>query len=346
MTQYGNGGNRPNNGHGNGGSQNRYGQQPQNRGQYPNQQNRGNSGYNNRPNNSHHNPQNNHNNNHGGYPPPRQQTDVPYTAVANLGLLFNKLLYINETPAGNAELNYGIREEANGHDIKAKLDALYAASKAQMTTSKALLAPPEELGTDSILLKTLYPGLYAGLGYRHGVPGDSADIKNGFSFDYTSGLPVLPASSVKGCLRSGLTEKKEDALCLIQQIFPACGLEAPDLQGLHDLVNTLFGPDAEKENTSLMKERIIFFDAYPVACDDRLLGPDYITPHPGNGLIEPKPIKMLKVCGGVTWRFPMLFPGNMAENKKTALKLLFTQIMIGWGVGAKTNVGYGNLIEV
>ena len=50
-------------------------------------------------------------------------------------------------------------------------------------------------------LKTTYPGALIGSGLVHGV-GDDHEIKIGFQFDYVSGLPYIPGSSVKGILRS------------------------------------------------------------------------------------------------------------------------------------------------
>lgn len=320
--------------------------------------------YNNRPNNFNHKPYNQNNNldrrgaspqpsrsngyNNQHHKPPRAESAPARYEFPdiNLGLLFNKLLYIDETPTANLELKYGIREKADEDKLASKMDALYQYHQSQLKQGTAVLAPPVDMQTDAIRLKTIYPGLYAGLGYSHGLPKSNIDTKNGFSFDYTSGLPVLPASSVKGCLRSGLTEKKEDALYLLEQYPEACDCAEPNEETLSAFVNTLFGPEAETQNDAPMQDRIIFFDAYPEKCDDRLLGADYITPHTGKGLVEPRPIKMLKVCGGVTWCFPLRFPAGMAEAKKNAIKQVFTLILTGWGVGAKTNVGYGNLIEI
>lgn len=53
----------------------------------------------------------------------------------------------------------------------------------------------------SIKLQTTYPGLLVGVGYNHQVSNTEA-INAGFSFDHTTGLPLLPGSSVKGVLRS------------------------------------------------------------------------------------------------------------------------------------------------
>lgn len=51
-------------------------------------------------------------------------------------------------------------------------------------------------------LYTTYPGLTTGTGLPHGIKGEDDDFKIGSYFDYTTGLPTLPGSSVKGVLRS------------------------------------------------------------------------------------------------------------------------------------------------
>lgn len=54
------------------------------------------------------------------------------------------------------------------------------------------------------------PGLLIGSGLAHGLPGSEEDVKTGLQFDYTSGLPVIPGSSVKGVIRSAFPTIKED----------------------------------------------------------------------------------------------------------------------------------------
>lgn len=255
----------------------------------------------------------------------------------NLGYLFNRLLYTDET---------GLREYRGQGErnrlIKNRLDHLYQDSRMQLERAHALLAPPEGMATDIIELETQYPGLYVGLGYAHGLPGSNDDIKNGFFFDHTTGLPIVPASSVKGKLRSAFEEMPEYTLLLLQETkFFANADEAT----VKALLNELFEGEGEKQQPLPMNQRTVFFDAYPCQCSNQgLLGPDSITPHDEKGLQEPNPIKMLKVKGGVRWRFPFRF-APMEEGRKEALVQVFTQLLMDWGIGAKTNVGYGTLIR-
>ncbi|GAA0182522.1 type III-B CRISPR module RAMP protein Cmr6 [Clostridium sediminicola] len=54
---------------------------------------------------------------------------------------------------------------------------------------------------NTFILKTTYPGLIIGSGYMHSIKNDD-EFKLGFYFDYTTGLPIIPGSSVKGMIRS------------------------------------------------------------------------------------------------------------------------------------------------
>ena len=53
-----------------------------------------------------------------------------------------------------------------------------------------------------------YPGLLVGTGYIHTTGLSNDEIKMGFSFDYVSGLPYIPATSVKGTLKQAFSGEK------------------------------------------------------------------------------------------------------------------------------------------
>lgn len=203
------------------------------------------------------------------------------------------------------------------------------------------------------------PGLLIGSGLAHGLPGSEEDVKTGLQFDYTSGLPVIPGSSVKGVIRSAFPTIKEDKeqsneadaeklnyiKSLIADIpeFSALGLEDKDI---FELGNQMFNHGD------------IFADALLVGYGTRMkqhgpvkqvLTEDYITPHTGGPLAQPIPIKIVKVAPGVTFAFCFKFN----ETKIGAIvvsasmkKALCAAILQDLGVGAKTNVGYGVLKEV
>ena len=175
----------------------------------------------------------------------------------------------------------------------------------------------------------LYPGLVTGTGLVH----DSKNIEGGYNlgmhFDYTWGMPVVYGSSVKGVLRQYFEEffledkgcRRDDAKLLCKAIF-------------------------EGEGRSIY-ERDIFFDAVITGeYDGRILDDDSITPHTEGPLKDPVPITMLKIAPGckIEFRFRL---HNSVINEKTYTvdfkKNLFKKILGTVGVGAKTNVGYGQL---
>ena len=56
-------------------------------------------------------------------------------------------------------------------------------------------------------LYTAYPGVLIGTGNPHEISMENA-IKCGFSFDYVTGLPYIPGSSIKGMLRSYFSKRR------------------------------------------------------------------------------------------------------------------------------------------
>jgi len=103
-----------------------------------------------------------------------------------------------------------------------------------------------------------------------------------------------------------------------------------------DTKNRLYSPKS-------IYDRDIFFDAVITAPDKkgRILCSDSITPHGDNPLKNPTPITFVKIAPGCKLEFRFKLAGNIEERK---LKLdLFKEILTTIGVGAKTNVGYGQL---
>lgn len=227
-------------------------------------------------------------------------------------------------------------------------------------------------------LAVLNPGLLTGSGYTHQI-GYPAEFMLGFSFDFTTGMPVLPGHSVKGVLRSvfpqlefdadsAWTWKKDPAPLQYQKArfvlktlrayapeLPAFEDENDGLHFVHRLELALFeGYDAEKLSAQVpvsallpLSKRAVFFDALAVKtnADDRLMGRDALTPHP-DPLKNPVPLPFIKVEAGVEfcfqWRLPEVKIGDIYLTVKV-LGDFCTQILKTVGVGAKTNTGYGQL---
>ena len=185
---------------------------------------------------------------------------------------------------------------------------------------------------DCFTLKILYPGLVTGIGLVH----DSKKLEGGYNlgmhFDYTWGMPVVYGSSVKGVLREYFKEFYEGDI---------------DSQKLEE---DIFAGKSGNENKSIY-HRDIFFDAvitkpYESNNKEHLLEDDSITPHKDGPLKNPLPITMLKIAPGCEIEFRFRLVDSVVDGKvfkkKDKLKL-FKNILKTVGVGAKTNVGYGQL---
>jgi CRISPR-associated protein Cmr6 len=173
----------------------------------------------------------------------------------------------------------------------------------------------EVLGNTHFRATTTYPGLLLGSGNTHELPDIKGQAILGFHFDYTSGLPVIQGSSIKGVLRSAFKHGE-----YVQELLKNETLN----------VKTL-----EKE---IFDNNDIFFDATISSANGKILGDDYITPH-ANELKDPIPLRFIKVVPNVTFRFDFeLHDGLITKEQKSKL---FQEILEDLGLGAKTNVGYG-----
>lgn len=215
-------------------------------------------------------------------------------------------------------------------------------------------------------LQTIYPGLITGIGMAHAT-GMEGEGKLGMAFDYTSGLPYIPGSSVKGLLRSifpfvqknkdeyaekQLAEKHQYMKSVWDDLRSKWEDNSNPLPDLEDkdfdmLAEWIFEGKSNKVNLSIY-ERDIFFDAQIEGdyLQKGFLGFDYITPHK-EALKDPTPIKFLKILPNVSFVFYFKLSDSKLSSGKIipakAKRMLFKEILTTVGIGAKTNVGYGQL---
>lgn len=267
-------------------------------------------------------------------------------------------------------------KDSDSRKANAKANEKAFRIKNQTLTSTAKVKPfspakLEKIGIQSVRMIVQNPGLLPGIGYPHEV-GYPGELKLGFGFDHTTGLPVLPGSSVKGVLRSvfpqvkfeaenpqNMTEtpnatqrnKAEYFFGLLKKL----GVENLDAheQAPQALIHAVelsifYGFDfseTPRQKRKPMCEHDVFFDALPVHfAENQLLGRDALTPHGNDLLKDPIPLPFLKVMPGVVFCFCFKLRatevGNViitAEQKRR----LFAEILCTVGAGAKTNVGYG-----
>ncbi|OHE02873.1 MAG: type III-B CRISPR module RAMP protein Cmr6 [Sulfurimonas sp. RIFCSPLOWO2_12_36_12] len=184
----------------------------------------------------------------------------------------------------------------------------------------------EALGNVQFEATTTYPGLLIGSGNAHELPDIKGQAILGFHFDYTTGLPCLQGSSVKGILRSAFKHRdyiKE----LLDEKNRAVDIEKLEIE--------IFGQT--NGSTKIVAGKDVFFDANVAKYSKELLGDDFITPHK-DPLKNPIPLRFIKVMPNVTFRFDFeLHDGLLSRDEKA---ILFAQILSDLGAGARTNVGY------
>lgn len=236
----------------------------------------------------------------------------------------------------------------------------------------------DELGDQlsAFKLYTAYPGLLEGIGNPRGLlepdnetnnsASDASQIKCGFTFDYTTGVPFIPGSALKGLLRSYFpgsgnkkdSEKEEYIRVLFAESFEAHdrlpaeeATRKAENMNIEELENMIFGcarEDAVEGSEAEKNRNDIFLGAYPdTSTDKSLMDMDYITPHTGGLFKNPVPIKILKVRPNIGFDFCFILHDHIVNDlliSKEVLRDVFQKIILDMGAGAKTNTGYGRFL--
>jgi len=226
--------------------------------------------------------------------------------MRNLNLLFNKTYY-NSLTANDFS---GV-----GEMNKLIFDARFS--------HKRDYQAPGAMVSHSFLMTVCYPGLLVGIGNTHDSGMGDEEIGVGFSFDYVTGQPYISGSSVKGVLRSHFKNHPQAIMDLCQK----------DRAWVSKLEAEIF------------EYSDVFFDAVVYDGDEygALMGAEYITPHK-SPTENPVPIKLIKVLPGV--RFSFRFQLHDSQSMSAAEKeSLLRKLLRLFGIGAKTNVGFGILKE-
>lgn len=284
--------------------------------------------------------------------------------------------------------NNGLLDLTNNNLKKDSTEDLFKAKNKDITDTKYELPGLQQNTSKFFILKTTYPGLLLGAGYGHEISA-KGEFKLGFFFDYTSGLPIIPGSSIKGVLRSVFPNYKKRSTTdniqykdeeldktkaawiqaqlneinnpkfLSEHFNPIDHITDEQEQSIFKLCYEIFeGVKDHKHEKNEDKylsiyKRDIFLDSiiYKAGNDQLIVGSDSITPHKKDGLSyeesmlkNPVPLPFLKVLPNVEFQFRFdLKDGDIltAEQKEK----LFKKIILTIGIGAKTNVGYGQFVE-
>lgn len=191
--------------------------------------------------------------------------------------------------------------------------------------------------------------------------------KLGFTLDYVYGLPFLPGSSLKGTLKSCFPQKEqtyEEKLLYAEYIFSLLPEESKKCFGSLEPSEKIKLIEELRDN--IFEDNDIFLGSYPrLEKESTLFESDYITPHK-SPLKNPIPIQILKVRPGIPFEFFFVLhdfcaghggakqeDGSEVGNQQSVFSIsaeqklnLFKACILDVGIGAKTNVGYGNMLEV
>jgi CRISPR-associated protein Cmr6 len=175
--------------------------------------------------------------------------------------------------------------------------------------------------------------LVFGMGYDH-------PTEIGFMFDWTTGLPIIPGSSLKGAARAA----------------------ALDTGWSEDQITEIFGKEMKPGEKDSQGGRIIFLPAWPIVDKNKaFLDLDVMTPHyaeyyqeskPPADYYSPRPLKFITVPAGIKYQFCLVdnYPLHTAQSRNESEKEInylqkaaeiLKVALTDYGVGAKTNVFYG-----
>lgn len=253
--------------------------------------------------------------------------------MKNLNLLFNKTYYSN---LGDIDFNLLIGEDGKINKRKER-QATEAFHKSLIKKNDKIFSAifkherdyaglGEDVAPHRFLMKVAFPGLVIGTGNSHGSHLSKRDYNVGFAFEYVTGQPYIPASSVKGVARNFFKLYPEQAAELTESIAG----------GKVDIALL------ERE---LFDGNDVFFDAVVYDSNEMgmVVGTDIIAPHI-SPIKSPIPIMFLKVLPEVRFMFAFKFSEGidciMNASQKSELICSIIELI---GIGGKTNTGYGNL---
>lgn len=246
--------------------------------------------------------------------------------MKNLNLLFNKMYYEGLTKL-DTSLSEKERAKDPDYDLFSKglqrfnQDICNTVFYHDTDFRKAMA----EFAPHHLLMETMYPGMIIGAGNPHGTCLSANDINIGFSFDYVSGQVYIPGSTVKGALRSVFKNSPDAVAEVLQNV-------TTKTVNVRALEQEMFEGDD------------VYFDAVLYSGDKhgKFIGTDSITHHPDEPS-PPIPLQLLKILPGVHFLFLFRFSDKSSVLTIEEKKLLVRYLLEIFGIGAKTNTGYGRL---
>ncbi len=168
--------------------------------------------------------------------------------------------------------------------------------------------------------------------------GSPSVLEVGMTFSRNYGVPIIPGSALKGAFSNYIKEE-------------------PEKVQMAEHLKFIFGqgdPAKEDDNT---RGALVFLDAIPQGTVS--FGLDIVNNHfqpyymeegnPPNDWYNPVPVTYL-VVSNATFRFTALYNSMMTMSKENFMVLRdrieksFVEMLTLYGIGAKTNYGYGRFV--
>ena len=270
----------------------------------------------------------------------------------------------------STRLNGEVLDLANGDEIRQQILAYGEKTIEQLTNAGAMQKA----------YTVLYPGVLMGTGYPHMTKMATGEIQLGFTFDYVTGAPYYPGSSLKGVLRAPFERAvpvdgaPDDGVIgylkgIIVQAVEGRLVESDITEDvIRDFRDEVFeGLDVtmrDQGKTLPMSQRDIFYGAFLTATEEKhkkIIGLDSLTPHQDSIRTEPAdeehmehvildedvtkdpiPLTMLRLLPKTVLTVCMKLTDGAEFSGEEKFRIL-CRIIEDFGIGAKTNVGYGVL---
>ena len=268
---------------------------------------------------------------------------------ANFGLYFNKWIGWN-LRRGVPEIEVS-RDKAKilGSFGKTRIKAGQVLKQRHVQQAKYCRAMEKAGWTSLVVEADLVSPFVSGLGMTH-------PTETGLVLDHTSGMPYLPAASLKGVQRvahivNSLVD--DNGTWLSKDELQKLNIIDSDNNWLEDdFSKTLYGTGG---NQDALAGQAVILDAYPLTppeLDQDIMNPHYNDYYQGNrGPTEdqmPVPVKFLVVKPGVRFVFRMMLRlpfGNAPVHEQAMLKEKLQRnierAIEEIGIGAKTALGLG-----
>lgn len=292
----------------------------------------------------------------------------------NMHYVFNAEYLEKLVDGGIADASAGLNSEvlgiANGEDI----------SQQMLSYGEKMTGQLKAAGAMQKVYSVMYPGLLMGTGYPHITKKATGEIQLGFTFDYVTGAPYYPGSSLKGVLRAPFKRAfptrdsiDEGAIVYLRGIMAEAvegRLSEKDITDkvIRDFQDEVFeglDTDAPEQDVTLpMNRRDIFYGAFLTATEaigGQIIGLDSLTPHQDSIRIEPAdeehldhvildedvtknpvPLTMMRLLPKTVLTVSMKLTDGVVFNREEKFRIC-CRIIEDFGIGAKTNAGYGVL---